>query len=220
MFFVAYEQSESLWFSFFQSPVHHKTSVSISSAPGQNNGHAPLSHTHTHHGHPHGHASTTGRTPPKTKAGQELSLLKSRSRENISLLEARQQGADSGSEASYHMARPATVISNSSNSSANTSARSERYGRMLVNVVDCDLTYFFCETRSLGASTHKKLLPTTPGSNPNNLPLLDDKMDWTALVDTATKAINYSEDEQDALSSSDVDHKYDKKADMKRDKLI
>ena len=62
--------------------------------------------------------------------------------------------------------------------------------------------------RSLGGGAHKKVLPNTPGSNPNNLPLLDDKMDWTALVDTATKAINYSEDEQEALSSSDADQRY------------
>lgn len=97
-----------------QSPLNHTTSVSITS-------------------------STSGRTPPRTKSISELSLMKSRSRENIArsfepappggtTTPAAGDDAIAGGaapELSYHMARPATVISNpSTGSSSNPSIAS------------------------------------------------------------------------------------------------
>ncbi len=89
----------------FQSPQHHTTSVSIS-------------------------GSTSGRTPPRTKSVSELSLMKSRSRENIAggrAFEVAPNSDETDELSSYHMARPATVISNpstGSGSSANPSIAS------------------------------------------------------------------------------------------------
>merc|ERR1719461_2119715 len=54
--------------------------------------------------------SPLSKLPKKTLS--ELSLMKSRSRENIARLED-----NVSAEVSYHMARPATVVSNNSNNS-------------------------------------------------------------------------------------------------------
>merc|ERR1719175_596122 len=71
---------------------------------------------------PNLHDSPLSKLPKKTLS--ELSLMKSRSRENIARLED-----NVSAEVSFHMARPATVISNNSTTaspaSANTSGLSQ-----------------------------------------------------------------------------------------------
>ena len=134
-----------------KSKLHHTTSVSIG---GQQN------------------QITSNLYKGRTKSINELS--RSRSRENVSAGARFSEAVSSTpSEVSYHMARPATVLSNASTtsspsvSSANTSARSDK----LLN------------RRS-----------QTTEEKEDGLPLPDDqKMDWNALVDTATKAITGSQ---------------------------
>ncbi|CAF2740676.1 Signal-induced proliferation-associated 1-like protein 3,Signal-induced proliferation-associated 1-like protein 1,Signal-induced proliferation-associated protein 1,Signal-induced proliferation-associated 1-like protein 2 [Lepeophtheirus salmonis] len=89
-----------------------------------------------------------GKTPPR-KLGTELSLVKSRSRENIS------QSLTTSPESVnfFHIARPATVLSTTSSSLKDKSERKDS------------------------------------ATTPIPLPDASKEMDWTSLVDTATKAI-------------------------------
>ena len=64
--------------------------------------------------------STAGRTPPK-KSSNELSLMKSRSRENIALTPLSTTSSSSATiTPDYHTARPATIISNASSLNASS----------------------------------------------------------------------------------------------------
>ena len=130
--------------------------------------------------------SPLSKLPKKTLS--ELSMMKSRSRENIAGV-----GADNVSaEVSFHMARPATVISNTSatsspnvsNLSANDSTRQSPH---VSNV-------------SIKTKTSPNTTQTPPKQegvpNPETRPGPGD-MDWTSLVDTATKAINSGSPVQD-----------------------
>ena len=91
-----------------KAPAHHTTSVSISGPADANFRHF------------------------------NSSMVKSRSRDNLTtghkfaeaVHKAGDKGKDNVSELSFHMARPATVVSNHSSASslsANTSGRSERF---------------------------------------------------------------------------------------------
>ena len=67
---------------------------------------------------------------------------------------------------------------------------------------------------------HKKLLPNTP-SNGNNLPLPDDRrMDWTALVDTATKAIHATSEEEEEEVEEQQPQKQQRKVSKKSTVLL
>ena len=74
--------------------------------------------------------ASNGPPPHRAKSINELSSLKSRSRENIARYNDDGNGNAASPESSFHVARPATVISNASLSSASTdvnnSGRSER----------------------------------------------------------------------------------------------
>merc|ERR1719273_1984991 len=127
--------------------------------------------------------SPLSKLPKKTLS--ELSMLKSRSRENIAGMGAAPDNASA--EVSFHMARPATVISNNSaNSSPNVSNLSanneQRQSPHVSNV----------SIKSKVSPTVSRSPPKQEGSglpNPDTRPGPGGDMDWTSLVDTATKAI-------------------------------
>ena len=121
--------------------------------------------------------SPLSKLPKKTLS--ELSMMKSRSRENIAGL-----GADNASaEVSFHMARPVTVLSNASaTSSPNTSNLSATDNRHSPHVSNVSVKTKVSPTGSR-TSQDRTDLP-----NPEVRPGPGD-MDWTSLVDTATKAI-------------------------------
>jgi len=133
--------------------------------------------------------SPLSKLPKKTLS--ELSLMKSRSRENIARLED-----NVSAEVSYHMARPATVISNTSTTSSpsqnlsnlSTTSASDTRNSPHVSSVNIIKTKV-----SPTASKAPTKISGTPESGAQ-LPIADGKgavgdMDWTSLVDTATKAI-------------------------------
>merc|ERR550525_650186 len=109
--------------------------------------------------------------------------MKSRSRENIAGVGA----ADNASaEVSFHMARPATVISNTSaNSSPNVSNLSANEARQSPHVSNVSIKSKVSPTVS---RTPKQEAGSAGLPNPETRPGPGD-MDWTSLVDTATKAI-------------------------------
>ena len=127
--------------------------------------------------------SPLSKLPKKTLS--ELSMMKSRSRENIAGVGA----ADNASaEVSFHMARPATVISNTSaNSSPNVSNLSANEMRQSPHVSNVSIKSKVSPTVSRTPPKQE----TSSGAglpNPETRPGPGD-MDWTSLVDTATKAI-------------------------------
>lgn len=115
--------------------------------------------------------SPLSKLPKKTLS--ELSMMKSRSRENIAGI-----GTDNVSaEVSFHMARPATVISTTSAASSpnvsNLSANDSRNSPHVSNI-----------------SVKTKVSPQGSRSPVKTEgPAKEGDMDWTSLVDTATKAI-------------------------------
>lgn len=134
--------------------------------------------------------SPLSKLPKKTLS--ELSLMKSRSRENIARLED-----NVSAEVSFHMARPATVISNTSTTSSpatdknlsNISTTSANDNRNSPHVSSVNI-------KTKVSPTVSKAAPKLSGAPESGaaLPLGDGKgaagdMDWTSLVDTATKAI-------------------------------
>jgi len=134
--------------------------------------------------------SPLSKLPKKTLS--ELSLMKSRSRENIARLED-----NVSAEVSFHMARPATVISNTSTTSSpatdknlsNLSTTSANDNRNSPHVSSVNI-------KTKVSPTVSKTPPKNSGTPESGaaLPLGDGKgaagdMDWTSLVDTATKAI-------------------------------
>jgi hypothetical protein len=127
--------------------------------------------------------SPLSKLPKKTLS--ELSMMKSRSRENIAGI-----GADNVSaEVSFHMARPATVISSagSAASSPNVSNLSGDATRQSPHVSSVTVQPKVSPTtisRSPPQPAEGARLP-----NPETRPAPDGPMDWTSLVDTATKAI-------------------------------
>lgn len=139
--------------------------------------------------------SPLSKLPKKTLT--ELTLMKSRSRENIARLED-----NVSNEVSFHMARPATVISNSSH----TSSPGDR-NLNISNLSKDDPTSPDNPARSkvsplgIKVGKHNGINPSVPpgtvvvsgaaggGSKPED-------MDWNSLVDTATKAMFSSEEEE------------------------
>lgn len=126
--------------------------------------------------------SPLSKLPKKTLS--ELSMMKSRSRENIAGVGA----ADNASaEVSFHMARPATVISNTSaNSSPNVSNLSANEMRQSPHVSNVSIKSKVSPTVSRTPPKQETSGAGLP--NPETRPGPGD-MDWTSLVDTATKAI-------------------------------
>ena len=126
--------------------------------------------------------SPLSKLPKKTLS--ELSMMKSRSRENIAGVGA----ADNASaEVSFHMARPATVISNASaNSSPNVSNLSANEMRQSPHVSNVSIKSKVSPTVSRTPPKQETSGAGLP--NPETRPGPGD-MDWTSLVDTATKAI-------------------------------
>lgn len=119
--------------------------------------------------------SPLSKLPKKTLS--ELSLMKSRSRENIAKLED-----NVSAEVSFHMARPATVISNTSS----TSSPASEAAKNIPQVRD----------ESSRASPHVssvqiKTSPPKPAAvrTKSGVPEKEGDMDWSSLVDTATKAM-------------------------------
>lgn len=139
--------------------------------------------------------SPLSKLPKKTLS--ELSLMKSRSRENIARLED-----NVSAEVSFHMARPATVISNASTTSSpaadknlsslsTTSANDSRNSPHVSSVnikAKVSPTVSKAPVKVSGASESGASLPLSDGKGPAS------DMDWTSLVDTATKAIYSSPD--------------------------
>jgi len=155
--------------------------------------------------------SPLSKLPKKTLS--ELSLMKSRSRENIARLED-----TVSAEVSFHMARPATVISNASTTSSpaadknlsslsTTSANDSRNSPHVSSVnikAKVSPTVSKAPVKVSGASESGASLPLSDGKGPAS------DMDWTSLVDTATKAIYSSPDnspvphENSSSSSNDT----------------
>ena len=140
--------------------------------------------------------SPLSKLPKKTLS--ELSMMKSRSRENIAGVGA----ADNASaEVSFHMARPATVISNTSaNSSPNVSNLSANEMRQSPHVSNVSIKSKVSPTVSRTPPKQETSGAGLP--NPETRPGPGD-MDWTSLVDTATKAI-YSSSPVPAVEKSAV----------------
>ena len=197
-------------------------------------------------GGPNHQDSPLSRLPRKTLS--ELSLMKSRSRENIagSGIDLQvEESAGSGSSSSYHMARPATVISGSSLASSASSpgvelrgssphvssvsigasaAATTRSGRnsggpLATSPVVVVATAATSTTGGGGrygkeatTGNNSLLLPLTAagdtvtqvvGGGPNNINNNtkadhSNDMDWSSLVDTATKAILSSAGEEES----------------------
>ena len=127
--------------------------------------------------------SPLSKLPKKTLS--ELSMLKSRSRENIAGMGAAPDNASA--EVSFHMARPATVISNNSaNSSPNVSNLSANEARQSPHVSNVSIKSKVSPTVS--RTPPKQEAGSAGLPNPETRPGPGD-MDWTSLVDTATKAI-------------------------------
>ncbi|TRY78915.1 hypothetical protein TCAL_10580, partial [Tigriopus californicus] len=193
------------------SPVNLTSSVSISTNTPPPLGAAPQPQAIS------GKSASMSRTPPRAKSITELSLMKTRSRENIAgvggsttsgspttnnqmKLSGSSMADDSLSEGSFHMARPATVISNKSTDSSN----------MSVSSTSVNLSGKSDRSMGVPSTPGKKLLPNTPRVEPDNpdktgrahpMPLADERMDWTALVDTATRAIHFSADDSNVHNS-------------------
>jgi len=134
------------------------------------------------------HDSPLSKLPKKTLS--ELSLMKSRSRENIARLEDR---SEVSAEVSFHMARPATVISNNSGTaSPNTSNLSAS-----------------SQPRHSGpgsqhtANIEVKQSPTPGHTPPETGNVMN--MEWTSLVDTATKAISEVPEEAPAETEAEAE---------------
>lgn len=110
--------------------------------------------------------SPLSKLPKKTLS--ELSMMKSRSRENIARLEDNAASSDTA----FHVARPATVISSSSlNSSQGATPPATTPNN---------------NTNNLVVSVNNKV---PPPAGVNGAVRGGPDMDWTSLVDTATKAI-------------------------------
>jgi len=109
------------------------------------------------------HDSPLSKLPKKTLS--ELSLMKSRSRENIARLED-----NVSAEVSFHMARPATVISNNSTTASPASANTSGLSQSEKSI-----------NSNNSAPQNKNKIPQEAGNM---------NIEWTSLVDTATKAIN------------------------------
>ena len=127
--------------------------------------------------------SPLSKLPKKTLS--ELSMMKSRSRENIAGMGTVPDNASA--EVSFHMARPATVISNTSaNSSPNVSNLSANEARQSPHVSNVSIKSKVSPTVS--RTPPKQEAGSAGLPNPETRPGPGD-MDWTSLVDTATKAI-------------------------------
>ena len=127
--------------------------------------------------------SPLSKLPKKTLS--ELSMMKSRSRENIAGMGTVPDNASA--EVSFHMARPATVISNTSaNSSPNVSNLSANEARQSPHVSNVSIKSKVSPTVSRTPPKQETSGAGLP--NPETRPGPGD-MDWTSLVDTATKAI-------------------------------
>jgi len=119
--------------------------------------------------------SPLSKLPKKTLS--ELSLMKSRSGENIAKLED-----NVSAEVSFHMARPATVISNTSS----TSSPASEAAKNIPQVRDES-----SRASPHVSSVHIKTSPPKPAAvrTKSGVPEKEGDMDWSSLVDTATKAM-------------------------------
>ena len=153
------------------------------------------------------HDSPLSKLPKKTLS--ELSLMKSRSRENIARLEVScqvklprldgtdvflfQDRSEVSAEVSFHMARPATVISNNSGTaSPNTS----------------NLSASSQHRQSGPASQHTANIEVKQSPTPGHTPPETGNvmnMEWTSLVDTATKAISEVPEEAPAETEAEAE---------------
>ncbi len=151
----------------------------------------PNTHVNGHHGQQNGGGakdSPLSKLPKKTLS--ELSLMKSRSRENIARLEDNVSGEV---HCAFHMARPVTVISSSSLTSPNGQA--DGNSRLNISTASSNPE----TSTSNNNVNNKNTTRTSPISATTNggpkRPIAD--VEWTSLVDTATKAMLSSSPEED-----------------------
>ncbi len=151
----------------------------------------PSTHVNGHHGQQNGGGakdSPLSKLPKKTLS--ELSLMKSRSRENIARLEDNVSGEV---HCAFHMARPVTVISSSSLTSPNGQA--DGNSRLNISTASSNPE----TSTSNNNVNNKNTTRTSPISATTNggpkRPIAD--VEWTSLVDTATKAMLSSSPEED-----------------------
>ena len=150
----------------------------------------PNTHVNGHHGQQNGGVkdSPLSKLPKKTLS--ELSLMKSRSRENIARLEDNVSGEV---HCAFHMARPVTVISSSSLTSPGSGGQADGNSRLNISTASSNP-----ETSTSNNNVNKNTTRTSPISATNGgpkRPIAD--VEWTSLVDTATKAMLSSSPEED-----------------------
>ena len=148
----------------------------------------PNTHVNGHHGQQNGGVkdSPLSKLPKKTLS--ELSLMKSRSRENIARLE---DNVSNEVNCAFHMARPVTVISSSSLTSPG-SGQADGNSRLNISTASSN------PETSTSNNNIKNTTRTSPISAANGgpkRPIAD--VEWTSLVDTATKAMLSSSPEED-----------------------